>query len=70
MEGKWRLNGENNRNNNRNTEGNTILNGSGEAAFFSSCPHSFLVIQPNVSEDSLPLGGVFFKRNSKHLWMS
>lgn len=53
-------------------EGNTILNGNGEAAFFHSCPHSFVVIQPNVSEDSLPLGGeeYFFKRNSKHLWMS
>lgn len=50
--------------------GYAILNGSGEAVFFYSCPYSFLVIQPNISEDSLPLGGVFFKGNSKHLWMS
>jgi len=50
-------------------EGNTIWNGIGEAAFFNSCSHSFLVVQPNVAEDSLPLAGVFFKRNSKCFWV-
>lgn len=42
-------------------KGNTILNHSGKTAFFHSDPHSFLVIQPYAPEDSLPLGGVFFK---------
>lgn len=44
-----------------NMKGYSILNGSGKTAFFHSGPHSFLVIQPNAPEDSLLLGGVFFK---------
>lgn len=58
-----RLNGKNNRNSNRNVEPNIVLNGSGEAASFQFCPHSFLVIQPNVSEYLLSLCGVFSKRD-------
>lgn len=55
------VNGKNNRNRKTNMKGNTILNHSGKTTFFHSDPHSFLVIQPCAPEDSLPLGGVFFK---------
>lgn len=58
---EWRLNGKNNRNIKTNMKGNAILNGSGKPAFSHSGPHSFLVMQPNAPEDSLPLGGVFFR---------
>lgn len=56
-----RLNGKNTTNRKTNMKGNTILNGSGKTAIFHSGPHSFLITQPNAPEDSLPLGGVFFK---------